>query len=244
MCLRLSVSVHVSQMFFVCANIVLRSSSIGTPSCVQNLEWTCVRREKPMKYHAFSLPLLEQAQKNVFLEERVQVLQQQNEDLLAQIQMNLAISRCVSGAVSASAPENRCNDPNYIYLYVVLGFFCPLQAAVGGKRQPAGVGGEGEHREEEAEHEQRGVAVAPPDQPPHVAGLLAAAPLLLHLPRSFLASLSSLLLPIQHTCGLLRLAHSLPGLQPDASSRLAVPQGWSQSQSFIQPGHTHPQGRW
>lgn len=35
----------------------------------------------------------EQAQKNVFLEERVQVLQQQNEDLLAQIQMNLAISR-------------------------------------------------------------------------------------------------------------------------------------------------------
>lgn len=109
MCLRLSVSVHVSQMFFVCANIVLRSSSIGTPSCVQNLEWTCVRREKPMKYHAFSLPLLEQAQKNVFLEERVQVLQQQNEDLLAQIQMNLAISRCVSGAVSASAPENRCN---------------------------------------------------------------------------------------------------------------------------------------
>lgn len=46
----------------------------------------------------------EQAQKNVFLEERVQVLQQQNEDLLAQIQMNLAISRYVSAAVSASVP--------------------------------------------------------------------------------------------------------------------------------------------
>lgn len=35
----------------------------------------------------------EQAQKNVLLEERVQVLQQQNEDLMAQIQMNLAVSR-------------------------------------------------------------------------------------------------------------------------------------------------------
>uniref|UniRef100_A0A674MRZ2 Microtubule associated scaffold protein 2 n=1 Tax=Takifugu rubripes TaxID=31033 RepID=A0A674MRZ2_TAKRU len=33
------------------------------------------------------------AQKNVFLEERVQVLQQQNEDLLARIQINLSISR-------------------------------------------------------------------------------------------------------------------------------------------------------
>ncbi|CAG00475.1 unnamed protein product, partial [Tetraodon nigroviridis] len=36
------------------------------------------------------------AQKNVFLEERVQVLQQQNEDLLAQIQINLSISRQLS----------------------------------------------------------------------------------------------------------------------------------------------------
>lgn len=35
----------------------------------------------------------EQAQKNVYLEERVQVLQQQNEDLLARIQINLALSR-------------------------------------------------------------------------------------------------------------------------------------------------------
>uniref|UniRef100_A0A3Q3VLE9 Microtubule associated scaffold protein 2 n=1 Tax=Mola mola TaxID=94237 RepID=A0A3Q3VLE9_MOLML len=36
------------------------------------------------------------AQKNVFLEERVQVLQQQNEDLLAQIQINLTLSRQLS----------------------------------------------------------------------------------------------------------------------------------------------------
>lgn len=35
----------------------------------------------------------EQAQKNVFLEEKVQVLQQQNEDLKARIQMNLTLSR-------------------------------------------------------------------------------------------------------------------------------------------------------
>lgn len=35
----------------------------------------------------------EQAQKNVVLEERVQVLQQQNEDLRARIESNLAMSR-------------------------------------------------------------------------------------------------------------------------------------------------------
>lgn len=35
----------------------------------------------------------EQAQKNVLLEEKVQVLQQQNEDLRARIEMNLALSR-------------------------------------------------------------------------------------------------------------------------------------------------------
>lgn len=36
-----------------------------------------------------------QAQKNVVLEERVQVLQQQNEDLKARIDRNLVTSRCV-----------------------------------------------------------------------------------------------------------------------------------------------------
>lgn len=35
----------------------------------------------------------EQAQKNVFLEEKVQVLQQQNEDLMARIENNLVLSR-------------------------------------------------------------------------------------------------------------------------------------------------------
>ena len=37
--------------------------------------------------------LLIQAQKNVFLEEKVQVLQQQNEDLKARIDNNLSLSR-------------------------------------------------------------------------------------------------------------------------------------------------------
>lgn len=40
-----------------------------------------------------SLSTFEQAQKNVFLEEKVQVLQQQNEDLKARIEMNLTLSR-------------------------------------------------------------------------------------------------------------------------------------------------------
>ena len=37
----------------------------------------------------------EQAEKNVYLEERVQVLQQQNEDLKARIDKNVATSRSV-----------------------------------------------------------------------------------------------------------------------------------------------------
>lgn len=35
----------------------------------------------------------EQAQKNIYLEEKVQVLQQQNEDLKARIDRNVALSR-------------------------------------------------------------------------------------------------------------------------------------------------------
>lgn len=148
--------------------------------------------------------------------------------------------RPYSGAVSASVPQNRCNNPSNVSLHVVLR---PLQAVVGGERQPAWVSGEGEHGEEEAEHEQRGTAVAPPDQPPHVAGLVATAPLLLHLPRPLLAPFPALLLPVQHTCGSLRLTHSLPGLRPDASVWLTFPQGWSQSQSLIQSSHAHAQSR-
>lgn len=201
---------------------------------VRDFSLVTSRRETPMKHCALSLPLFEQAQKNVFLEERVQVLQQQNEDLLARIQMNLAISRQVSICFCSRSPRQPLPSRHF-------GFFRPLQAAVGGQRQPAGVGGEGEHGEEEAEHEQRGAAVAPADQPPHVAGLLAAAPLLLHLPRALLAPLPPLLLPIQHAGGPLRLAHSLPGLRPDASVRLACPQGRSQPQPRVQPGHAHTQ---
>lgn len=37
--------------------------------------------------------VFEQAEKNVYLEERVQVLQQQNEDLKERIDKNLAVSR-------------------------------------------------------------------------------------------------------------------------------------------------------
>lgn len=40
--------------------------------------------------------VFEQAEKNVYLEERVQVLQQQNEDLKERIDKNLAVSRSVS----------------------------------------------------------------------------------------------------------------------------------------------------
>lgn len=42
-----------------------------------------------------SLCVFEQAEKNVYLEERVQVLQQQNEDLKERIDKNLAVSRSV-----------------------------------------------------------------------------------------------------------------------------------------------------
>lgn len=44
--------------------------------------------------HPFSC-VFEQAEKNVYLEERVQVLQQQNEDLKERIDKNLAVSRSV-----------------------------------------------------------------------------------------------------------------------------------------------------
>lgn len=114
--------------------------------------------------------------------------------------------------------------------------FFLLQAAVRGERQPARVCREGEHREEEAEHEQRGAALAPPDQPPHVPGLLPTAPLLLHLPRPLVPVLLLL------SRGALRLPHSLPGLPPDAAVLLALPQGCSQSESLARPGHTHSQG--
>ena len=46
--------------------------------------------------HSVCPCFFEQAQKNVVLEERVQVLQQQNEDLKARIDNNVAMSRCVS----------------------------------------------------------------------------------------------------------------------------------------------------
>lgn len=43
----------------------------------------------------YSSCVFEQAEKNVHLEERVQILQQQNEDLKARIDKNLAVSRSV-----------------------------------------------------------------------------------------------------------------------------------------------------
>lgn len=44
--------------------------------------------------HIFSC-VFEQAEKNVHLEERLQILQQQNEDLKERIDKNLAVSRSV-----------------------------------------------------------------------------------------------------------------------------------------------------
>lgn len=126
MCLRFDSS--VVPIVYERANIALPFSPIGAPSKrskyqapsaeVCDVSRVTSRREKRMKYRAFPLPLFEQAQKNVFLEERVQVLQQQNEDLLAQIQMNLTISRYVSGTVSVSVPENRCAT-QATFLFVV-----------------------------------------------------------------------------------------------------------------------------
>lgn len=46
------------------------------------------------------LCVFEQAEKNVYLEERLQVLQQQNEDLKERIDKNVAVSR------SGSYPKN------------------------------------------------------------------------------------------------------------------------------------------
>lgn len=49
--------------------------------------------------------VFEQAEKNVYLEERVQVLQQQNEDLKERIDKNLAVSRSVSVITAHSKVE-------------------------------------------------------------------------------------------------------------------------------------------
>lgn len=45
--------------------------------------------------------VFEQAEKNVYLEERLQVLQQQNEDLKERIDKNLAVSRSVNMCTGA-----------------------------------------------------------------------------------------------------------------------------------------------
>lgn len=54
----------------------------GRGSLCKNLMWSSV-------FTSF----FEQAQKNLHLEERVQVLQQQNEDLMARIDRHLTVSR-------------------------------------------------------------------------------------------------------------------------------------------------------
>lgn len=85
----------------------------------------------------------------MFLEERVQVLQQQNEDLLAQIQINLSVSRYEKSLtrVFPNSLRVRCLKRDRELL-------CSLQATVRGERQSPRVCGEGEHREEEAEPQQ------------------------------------------------------------------------------------------
>lgn len=85
----------------------------------------------------------------MFLEERVQVLQQQNEDLLAQIQINLSVSRYEKcpNSLRVRCLKGTVNLPPTPVL-------CPLQATVRGERQSPRLCGEGEHREEEAEPQQ------------------------------------------------------------------------------------------
>lgn len=53
----------------------------------------------------------EQAAKNVFLEEKLQVLQQQNEDLKERIDKNLAVSR--SEDVHAGPIKNHAVNPEW-----------------------------------------------------------------------------------------------------------------------------------
>lgn len=57
-----------------------------------------MHRSLTLSFEEFNVALLlpcvfEQAEKNVYLEERVQVLQQQNEDLKERIDKNVAVSR-------------------------------------------------------------------------------------------------------------------------------------------------------
>lgn len=57
-----------------------------------------------------------------------------------------------------------------------------LQATVRGERQSPRVCGEGEHRKEAAEPQQRGASVASSNQPTHVPGILPATPSFFDLP--------------------------------------------------------------
>lgn len=111
-----------------------------------------------------------------------------------------------------------------------------LQATVRGERQPPGIRREGEHREKASQPEQRGAAVASPDQSPHVPCLLSAAPLLL----SLLPPLIPILLFL--TCSMLWLPHSLPWLSPAGSVLFPCPQSYHQSKSLPRTSHTHSQG--
>lgn len=91
--------------------------------------------------------VFEQAEKNVYLEERLQVLQQQNEDLKIRIDKNIAVSRSVQffKTLLPSCFSDFC-DFLWVRVCFILFDFCVFlgQATLGGERQPAGECGEGE----------------------------------------------------------------------------------------------------
>lgn len=92
--------------------------------------------------------VFEQAEKNIYLEERLQVLQQQNEDLKIRIDKNIAVSRSVQflkillpSCFSDFSGDFLCAR----VCFILFDFWAFLgQATLGGERQPAGECGEGE----------------------------------------------------------------------------------------------------
>lgn len=126
------------------------------------------------------------------------------------------------------------------------------QATVRGERQSPRVCGEGEHRKEEAEPQQRGASVASSDQPTHVPSILPAAPSFFHLPRPLVPSVLIFtrcrvwlqhLLPRLPAAGSILLPHPQAHCQSKSSPRASRSKGHNQSELLPGPGHTHPQSK-
>uniref|UniRef100_A0A3P9KNE4 Microtubule associated tumor suppressor candidate 2a n=1 Tax=Oryzias latipes TaxID=8090 RepID=A0A3P9KNE4_ORYLA len=97
------------------------------------------------------------AQKNVFLEEKVQVLQQQNEDLKARIEMKLAMSRQLSEenanlqeSVEKESTEKKRlsqNNEELLWLLQTSPLMSPLLTWAGGPAMTGRQSGDPSHRE-------------------------------------------------------------------------------------------------